>query len=160
MGEFSDRLRSARRDAVQRVQRERAEREEAERKHRDRAANVDRAADMIEAHIEARLKDFQEQFVEFRYGSYHEDGRFLRVYWNEPKTDRQPEQFHQMQFRVRRHYDYADVAVEVKMIVRNNELGLRHREEDVYEGDPRLLLDFVDQQIVRYAKAYTQQRGW
>ena len=160
MSDFADKLRSARRDAVERVQSERAEREAAERQKRDRAADVDRAADMVEAHIEQRLKDYQEQFVEFRYGSFHDDGRFIRVYWNEPKTDREDEQFHQMQFRVRRYYEYDDVAVEVKMIVRNAELGLRHREEDVYEGDPRQLLEFVDQQVVRYAKAYTEQRGW
>lgn len=158
MGDFLERLRKARQAAEQ--QRERREQDAAEEAARLRktAELVDRAADEIEEAIELRLKQFQGEFVEFRYDAFTRDGRHLRLYWDEPivKPDGKPDKlFHQLLFQVQRHHDYADVEVIAKAIVRNSDRRLRARQEDVYEGDPGKLLPFVEQELLAFTRLYT-----
>ena len=54
----------------------------------------------------------------------------------------------------------ADVEVEVKMIIANAEKHRRLGEEDVFEGNPDNLKDFIDQQIYRFTQLYVEGRGW
>lgn len=157
MGDFLDRLRKIRQKADETKERLDREKAEEERRARQTRIQVDRAADEVEAHIEHSLKEFQSEFVEFRFDSSTRDGRNLRLYWDEPllrPDGREDRTLHQLSFQVRRHHEYADVEVVVKAIVRNRERRRRSREEDVWEGDPARLLPFVEREILEFTKLY------
>ncbi|MAE66578.1 MAG: hypothetical protein CMJ18_20095 [Phycisphaeraceae bacterium] len=85
-------------------------------------------------------------------------GRHLRVYWDDPTGGRA--RLYQLALRVRRYHEYADVEVDVKMIVANAEKPRYLREEDVLEGNVDLLEDFIDQQICRFARLYSAERAF
>lgn len=158
MGDFRDRLRRIRQASAAEEDRRAEERAEEKRRARETSGRVDSAADEVEAHIESCLKEFQAEFVEFRYDAHTREGRNLRVYWDEPLTgpDGKPRNsFHELSFKVRRYYEYADVEVVAKAIVRNRKRRRCAHEEDVWEGDPRRLFPFVEREIVEFTKLYT-----
>ena len=158
MEDFGQNLRKIRQKANdQRRQREAEEQSQAQR-DREQARRVDEAAVGIEAHVEQRLREFMEQFVEFRFDAHLDKGRHLRVVWDDPAEGRS--RLHQLSFSVRRYHEYADVEVEVKMIIANAEKHRRLGEEDVFEGNPDNLKDFIDQQIYRFTQLYVEGRGW
>ena len=124
---------------------------------------MDAAADEVEAHIGLCLAEFQSEFVELRCDAFTREGRHLRASWKDPVVGpdgKAHEYYHELSFRVRRYHDYADVEVEVKMIVSDSERRRRTREEDVHEGDPSQLFGFVERQILDYTKLYAEQRSW
>ena len=134
------------------------ERSEKTRRARETRHSVDRAAGEVEDHIERCLKEFQSEFVEFRFDAHTREGRNIRVYWDEPLTrpdGKEEKVFHQLSFKVRRYYDYADVEVVAKAIVRNQDRRRCAHEEDVWEGDPGRLFPFVEREILEFTKLYT-----
>ncbi|MCZ6795948.1 MAG: hypothetical protein O7J95_20260 [Planctomycetota bacterium] len=158
MSDFLDRLRRLRRKGSEDEERRAQERSEAARHTREVAERVDSAADEVETHIERCLKEFHSEFVEFRYEAHTREGTNFRVYWDEPlvRPDGSPDKvFHQLSFRVRRYYEYADVEVVAKAIVRNRDRRRCAHEEDVSEGDPKRLLSFVEREILEFTKLYT-----
>ncbi|MBI1371998.1 MAG: hypothetical protein GC159_04460 [Phycisphaera sp.] len=156
---FLQRLRQAKQDAADKAQAERRAELSSAQREQQRDELVDDVALQLEVHIEQCLKEFNEEFVEFKYEAFTENGRNFRVHWNEPGRGSE-HFFHQLSFRVRRYHEYADVEVESKMIIRNSERRRRTREEDVFDGEPDQLLRFVEQQICEYARLYTEARGW
>ena len=161
MEDFRDKLKKISDQASQEHQRKVDEKRAEEDRAIDQANRVDNAAKMLEAHIELRLHEFNQQFIEFRYKTWVDNGRRFRLYWDEPGSRTNPKQkLHQLQLRVRRYREYADVEVEVKMIIANAEKQRRAREEDVYEGDPEKLKQFIDEQIFAFTQLYVKGRGW
>ena len=162
MSRFLDNLRRIRQEAdgdrAARQQEEAAERQ----RELDRHRLVDEAAEALEAHVEQRLKELHEEFMEFRFEAYTDEGRQMRMTFNEPPSAGGPreERLHQLAFRVRRHHKYADVELEAKLIVANSERARRLREEDVFEGDPPKLHAFVDELVLKFSKTYLENRGW
>lgn len=159
MTDFRDALRKA----IERGQDKLEQAREAERTERQseikRDNLVNEVAREIEIFIESCLKDFLEEFVEFRFRTFTDNGKNIQVHWTEPGQGR--ETFvHQLTFRVRRYHEYADVEVQVKMIVKDSEKASRRREEDVFDGDPAQLKVFVKEQIVHFAQIYISERGW
>jgi hypothetical protein len=158
MGDFRDRLKKARNQADKDQELRREQNSDDTRRKRETSQRVGAAADDVESHIELCLKDFQNEFMEFRYESHVRDGRNLRVYWDEPHTvagGKQDNLFHQLSFQVRSYDEYADVEVIAKSIVRNRDRRRCRHEEDVWEGDPKRLLPFVEREILEFTKLYT-----
>ncbi len=158
MGDFRDRLRRIRQEAGAEEERRAAEKAEETRRARETNERVDRAADEVETHIERYLREFQSEFVEFRYNAHTREGRNLRVHWDEPLVgpDGKPNKiFHQLSFKVRRYYEYADVEVVAKAIVRNRQRRRCAHEEDVWDGDPQRLFPFVEREILQFTKLYS-----
>lgn len=158
MEDFRDRLRRIRQKSNEEEARRAQERAEGARRARETTNRVDRAAEEVEAHIELRLKEFQSEFLEFRFDSHTREGRNIRVYWDEPiarPDGSQDRLFHQLSFQVRRYYEYADLEVVAKAIVRNREPRRCAHEEDVWEGDPTRLFPFVEREILEFTKLYT-----
>ena len=158
MGDFRDRLRRIRHEAGAEEERRAAEKAEETRRARETTERVNRAADDVEAHIERCLKEFLGEFVEFRYNAHTREGRNLRVDWDEPLvgSDGKPNKIlHQLSFKVRRYYEYADVEVVAKAIVRNRKRRRCAHEEDVWDGDPQRLFPFVEREILQFTKLYS-----
>ena len=158
MGNFRERLKKVRNQADKDQERRKQESLDAARRKRETSQHVGAAADEVEAHIELCLKEFQNEFMEFRYDSHVREGRNLRVYWDEPHTlegGKQDNLFHQLSFQVRRYDEYADVEVIAKSIVRNRDRRRCRHEEDVWEGDPKRLRPFVEREILEFTKIYT-----
>ena len=158
MGDFRERLRQIRQEAGAEEERRAAEKAEEARHARETSERVDRTADEVEAHIERCLKEFQGEFIEFKYNADTREGRNLRVHWDEPLVgpDGKPNKLlHQLSFKVRRYYEYADVEVVAKAIVRNRKRRRCSHEEDVWEGDPKRLLPFVEREILQFTRLYT-----
>jgi len=158
MGDFRERLRQIRQRAGKENERLAQERSEEKRRARETTGRVDRAAEEVEAHIEHCLKELQSEFVEFRFDAHTRDGRNIRVHWDEPcvGTDGTQEKiFHQLSFQVQRYYEYADVEVVAKAIVRNQDRRRCAHEEDVWDGDPKRLFPFVEREILEFTKLYT-----
>ena len=158
MSDFQERLRKIRQEAHRTEEREAQERSDAARRERETRTRVDRAADEVEAHITTCLKEFQGEFLEFRFDSHTREGKNIRVYWDEPVTGpggKQDKVFHQLSFKVRRYYEYADVEVVAKAIVRNRDRRRCAHEEDVWDGDPKRLFPFVEREILEFTRLYT-----
>ena len=158
MGDFRERLRQIRQKGSLEDKRLAQERSEEARRARETRDKVDCGADEVETHIEHCLKEFQSEFVEFRFDSHTRDGRNFRIYWDEPVVQRggtQDKVYHQLGFQVRRYYEYADVEVVATAIVRNQDRRRCAHEEDVWEGDPKRLFPFVEREILEFTKLYT-----
>ena len=157
MGDFRERLRRIRQKAGVEDKQRAQERSEEAHRARETTDRVTRAADEVEAEIERVLKEFQAEFVEFRFESRTREGSNFRVYWDEPVVrpdGKQDKTFHQLSFQVRRYREYADVEVVAKAIVRNRDRRRCAHEEDVWEGDPQRLLPFVEREILEFTKLY------
>ena len=158
MGDFQERLRRIRQKAGKQEERDAKERSEKARRVRESKDRIDRAAHEVEAHIERCLKEFQAEFVEFRFDAHTREGRNFQVYWDEPLVrpdGAQDKAFHRLSFQVRCHYEYADVEVVAKAIVRNRDRRRCAHEEDVWEGDPKRLFPFVEREILEFTRLYT-----
>ncbi len=158
MSDFRERLRRVRQTAENEEQRRAEEQSEKTRRAQETIDCVDRAADEVEAHIGRSLKEFQAEFVEFRFDSHTREGRNIRVYWDEPlggSRGKEAKTFHQLSFKVRRYYEYADVEVVAKAIVRNRDRRRCSHEEDVWEGDPKRLFPFVEREILAFTELYS-----
>jgi hypothetical protein len=161
LGEFKDRLRQAREAGGQQREEAEAAAGQARRRSVDLAAEVDRVGEKLELHITDLLKQFNNEFVEFKFDAFSHEGRRLRIFWSDPGTlpDGRPRKYlNQLAFRVRRFHEYADVEVRCKMIVRDAERRRRVLQVDVEDQDPQRLHVFVEQQIVDFAALYS--RDW
>jgi len=162
MGSFRDRLRRVRSEASESAQERAKAKDQEKQRVRETYLRVEEAADAVEAYLESCLRDFQMEFVEFKYESRSQSGRLFRVYWDEPVTragGASDKIFHQLEFRVRRYHEYADVEVLSKAIVRNRDRRNCAHEEDVWEGDPEKLNRFIEREIVAFSKLYTDPDG-
>ena len=161
MARFLDSLRQLREHAKAETATRQQEQDAERRRQTERDRLVNEAAEGLETHLEQRLREFCEEFVEFRFEAFPEDGRILRVTFNEPPSGGSREQrLHQLSFRVRRYHKYADVELDAKLIVANAEHARRRREEDVFEGDPSHLHAFADELVLKFCKIYLDNRGW
>ncbi|MBN1422417.1 MAG: hypothetical protein JXP34_26815, partial [Planctomycetes bacterium] len=84
MDGFLNRLRRIRSKAGEESERVEAERAAKRARAREVRDLVESTADDVERHIERRLAEFREEFVEFLYDSFTWEGRQFRVYFNEP----------------------------------------------------------------------------
>ena len=74
MDDFRERLRRIRQTGEKAEARDAEEEREKARRARETTDRVDSAADEVEAYIERCLKDFQAEFVEFRFDSHTREG--------------------------------------------------------------------------------------